>query len=160
MLKVLLTAVLLGGLLSCSSPAPHENIPMKIHAFRLQPGQDLRREIQHFVDSNAIRAGWIMTCVGSLTDVHMRYANQPEGTRQTGHFEIVSLVGTLGTAGSHLHLSISDSLGTTTGGHLLDGNIVYTTAEIVIGEAAGLVFGREEDGTTPYKELQVKERNQ
>jgi predicted DNA-binding protein with PD1-like motif len=39
---------------------------------------------------------------------------------------------------------------------LLDSNLVYTTAEIVIGEGKQLVFTREKDGTTPWEELQVK----
>lgn len=131
-------------------------IPTKMHAFRLKPGQDLRLEIEAYVQANGIRAGWMVTCVGSLTQVTLRLANQPEGTTYVGHFEIVSLVGTLSTAGCHLHLSFSDSNGTTLGGHLLPGNLVYTTAEIVIGESTTMEFTREVDGTTPWQELQIK----
>lgn len=129
---------------------------MTIHAFRLKPGEDLKQGIQQYIKEQEIAAGWIMTTVGSLTDVHLRYANQESGDTLTGHFEIVSLVGTVSTNGSHLHLSVSDGAGRTTGGHLLDGNIIYTTAEIVIGESECHVFEREADGTTPYKELQVR----
>jgi hypothetical protein len=39
---------------------------------------------------------------------------------------------------------------------LLDENIIYTTAEIVIGESKNHVFTREKDGSTPWEELQVK----
>jgi hypothetical protein len=128
----------------------------KIHAFRLKPGQDLKKEIGTFVQQHKIEAGWIMTCVGSLTQSNLRFANQPSGTKNNGHFEIVSLVGTVSINGSHLHLSVSDSLGHTIGGHLLDENIIYTTAEIVIGESKNHVFAREKDGSTPWEELQVK----
>lgn len=128
----------------------------KIHAIRLKPGQDLRKEIEAFVRKENIKAGWMVTAVGSLTQANLRLANQPEGTQFKGHFEIVSLVGTLSTAGCHLHLSFSDSTGKTIGGHLLAGNIVYTTAEIVIGESKDLVFTREKDGSTPWEELQIK----
>lgn len=128
----------------------------KIHAFRLKPGQDLRKEIEAYVKKEGIKAGWMVTCVGSLEQANLRLANQPGGTAYSGHFEIVSLVGTLSTAGSHLHLSFSDSTGKTLGGHLLPGNIVYTTAEIVIGESKDLVFTRENDDTTPWDELQIK----
>jgi hypothetical protein len=131
---------------------------LHIHAFRLKPGQDLKKEIEGFVQKEQIEAGWIMTCVGSLTQTNIRYANQPEGSREAGHFEIVSLVGTVGIAGSHLHISVSDSLGRTVGGHLLDENLVYTTAEIVIGQSKRHVFAREHDGSTPWKELQVRKR--
>lgn len=57
---------------------------LKIHAFRLKPGQDLKKEIEGFVQANHIEAGWIMTCVGSLTQSHLRFANQPAGTKETG----------------------------------------------------------------------------
>lgn len=130
---------------------------MTVHALRLQPGEDLKQGIQEYAEEHDINAGWIMTTVGSLTKVHLRYANQEAGDTLTGYFEIVSLVGTVSTNGSHLHLSVSDSTGRTTGGHLLDGNLIYTTAEIVIGESRRHVFEREVDGTTPYKELQVRE---
>jgi predicted DNA-binding protein with PD1-like motif len=128
------------------------------HAFRLKPGQDLKLEIEAFVKKEKIEAGWIITCVGSLTQTHIRFANQPGGSIANGHFEIVSLAGTISTNGSHLHISVGDSLGKTFGGHLLDGNLVYTTAEIVIGESSELVFTREKDGSTEWAELQVKKK--
>ena len=129
---------------------------LKIHASRLKPNQDLKQEIEAFVKKEHIEAGWIMTCVGSLTQTNLRYANQPEGTKSNGHFEIVSLVGTVSVNGSHIHLSMSDSLGVTKGGHLLYQNLIYTTAEIVIGESKNYVFTREKDGSTPWEELQIK----
>ena len=128
------------------------------YAIRLKPGEDLKQSIQKFVDANQIEAGWIASCVGSLTDYHIRFANVREGSRASGHFEIVSLSGTLSTNGSHLHISVSDKTGKTTGGHLLDECIVYTTAEIVIQSASDLVFTRENDGSTEWKELQVKRK--
>ncbi len=129
---------------------------LKIHAFRLKPGDDLRAGIVAFVKQENIQAGWVMTCVGSLVQTHLRFANQPIGTKSNGHFEIVSLTGTVSVNGSHLHLSVSDSLGQTTGGHLLNENLVYTTAEIVLGESRRHVFTREKDGTTAWEELQVR----
>ena len=128
------------------------------YAIRLMPGEDLQAGIEKAVTSNHIEAGWIATGVGSLTRYHIRFANQPEGTTGNGHFEIVSLVGTLSTNGNHLHLSISDSTGTTIGGHLLQGCTVYTTAEIVLYATDKYSFSREKDGTTPWEELQVKEK--
>jgi hypothetical protein len=133
--------------------------PVKVHAFRLKPGQDLKKEITKLVNDQQIKAGWISTCVGSLTNYNIRYANQPEGSSGSGHFEIVSLTGTVSVNGSHLHISISDSTGKTIGGHLLDSNIVYTTAEIVILSSDELNFKREKDGSTPWEELQVEDVN-
>ena len=45
------------------------------------------------------------------------------------------------------------------GGHLLKGCKVYTTAEIVIGYSDQFIFTREKDGTTPWEELQIKEKS-
>ncbi len=125
------------------------------YAFRLKPGQDLKKEMLQFIADKQIKAGWIGTCVGSLQQYHIRFANQPNGTSGIGHFEIVSLAGTVSINGSHLHISISDSTGVTIGGHLLDDNIVYTTAEIVIQSTDAFVFKREKDGSTPWDELMV-----
>jgi predicted DNA-binding protein with PD1-like motif len=144
--------------LQCKNSQPLKPTDTTSHVFRLKPGQDLRKEIEAFVQKENILAGWIITCVGSLTQTNLRFANQPGGSGSNGHFEIVSLTGTISTSGSHLHMSVSDSLGRTIGGHLLDGNIVYTTAEIVIGESKSLVFSREKDGTTAWEELQVKKK--
>ena len=130
----------------------------KTHAFRLKPGKDLKKEIELYVRSNNIQAGWISCGVGSLTDYNIRFANQQEGSKGAGHFEIVSLTGTVSVNGSHIHISISDSTGKTTGGHLLDSNLIYTTAEIVIQESDELVFIREKDGSTPWEELQIKKK--
>ena len=127
------------------------------HAFRLKPGQDLKNELTNFVKENNIQAGWVGTCVGSLTQYNIRFANQKEASKANGFFEIVSLVGTLSTHGSHLHISISDSTGRTIGGHLLEGNLVYTTAEVVIQSSSTHIFKRVKDGTTPWEELIVEE---
>ncbi len=128
------------------------------YAIRLKPGEDLKKSIQKFVDAHQIEAGWIASCAGSLTDYHIRFANLPKGSRESGHFEIINLSGTLSTNGSHLHISVSDGMGRMLGGHLLDECIVYTTAEIIIQSASNLRFTRENDGTTEWKELQIEEK--
>ena len=130
---------------------------MKTHVFRLMPGMDLKIEIQNVLSRLNIKAGWILTCVGSLRMINIRFANQPDGQRCQGYFEITSLAGTLSINGSHLHISLSDHEGDTVGGHLLEGNIVYTTAELVIGYDEGLIFTRERDGSTDWSELQIRE---
>ncbi len=126
------------------------------HAFRLLPGQDLKQSIELYVKQHQIAAGWIATCVGSLTEYEIRFANQEKSYSDKGHFEIVSLVGTVSVNGSHLHVSLSDSTGKTIGGHLMEGCKIYTTAEIVIGESKEHVFARTKDGSTPWQELEVK----
>ena len=130
----------------------------KVYVFRLKPGEDIRKSIEAIVKEKNIKAGWINTCVGSLTDYTIRFANRQEGIRGSGHFEIISLTGTVSVNGSHLHISISDSTGKTIGGHLLDGCKIYTTAEIVIGSTTAYEFIRKKDGSTEWEELQVNEK--
>jgi len=132
---------------------------VKAYAFRLKPGQDLQEGILKLVNEKQIKTGWISTCVGSLTKYNIRFANQPNSNSDSGHFEIVSLTGTVSINGSHIHMSISDSTGKTIGGHLMEGNIIYTTAEIVILTSNDFIFKRQKDGTTPWDELQVEDVN-
>jgi uncharacterized protein len=126
---------------------------------RLHPSEDLKQSLVVFAEKNDIRAGLILTCVGSLTRAALRLADQPETSFFEGKFEIVSLVGTLGPNGPHLHLSISDSTGKTLGGHLQDGSLIYTTAEIVLADLEDWVFTREIDPLTTYDELTPKKIN-
>ncbi|NDU94993.1 DNA-binding protein [Spirosoma terrae] len=131
---------------------------MQTYSVRLRSGQDLKKEIDAIVTQQRIGAGAVLTCVGSLTDVALRLANQDGPTVWRGHFEIVSLVGTLSMNGSHLHLSVSDSTGKTLGGHLVDGCTIYTTAELVIGVMPEIDYVREVDPAFGYKELVVRKR--
>ncbi|MBF9219599.1 DNA-binding protein [Hymenobacter sp. BT662] len=140
------------------SPVPDaaRTSALKTHALRLRPGDDLRQALTAYAQAHHLKAAAMVTCVGSLTVATLRLANQEGPTVYRGHFEIVSLVGTLSTNGSHLHLAIADSTGRTLGGHLLDGCRVYTTAEIVLGELPELEFRREKDDTFGYQELVVR----
>ena len=125
---------------------------------RLKPGEDLKKEIMNFVLANQIEAGWIVTALGSLTDYHIRFANQNSGQKGSGHFEILSLSGTFSVHGSHIHICIADKDGKTTGGHLLDDNIIYTTAEIILQQSDKHIFLREPDSTTSFNELVISEK--
>ena len=140
-------------------------------AVRLLPGDDLLTGVMRVVRARQLRAAWIVSCVGSLTQYAIRFANEPNVTvGPVSHFEIVSLVGTmtandnhtLGLDGGawHLHISVADATGRTIGGHLAHqfNSTVYTTAEIVIGFACGFQFERAIDGSTPWDELQIVQR--
>jgi uncharacterized protein len=129
---------------------------MKVYALRLKPNQDLRAELEKFTKENKISAGFIITAVGSLKETKIRLADKNDSTVFEGNFEIVSLVGTLAADGVHLHISLSDSNGKTIGGHLTEGCKIYTTAEIVIGATDEIVFTRETDAETTYKELKIR----
>ena len=130
---------------------------MRTYAFRLHSGQDLRGEIDKFAKQKDIKAGVIVTCVGNLKKAVLRMANAKVVKTFDGSFEIVSLVGTLESGNSHLHISVSDKNGTTFGGHLKIGSVVGVTVEVVIGELENLKFSREFDKESGYEELVVDE---
>lgn len=129
---------------------------MKTHTFRLKPTQDLFDSIEEFVKQNNIEAGCVLSSVGSLTHATLRLANRNYYNEYEGHFEIVSMTGTVSVHGSHLHVAISDGDGVTIGGHLVSGCKIYTTAEIVIAEFEDVIYKREMfENDSGYAELAV-----
>jgi predicted DNA-binding protein with PD1-like motif len=131
---------------------------MQAITFRFKPGKDLFNEIEAVVAEQNIEAGCVLSAVGSLTHATLRLANRDYYSEYDGHFEIVSMTGTVSVHGSHLHISISDGDGKTSGGHLVPGCKVYTTAEIVLGEFENVVYKREFAEDSGYEELVVHTR--
>lgn len=135
---------------------------MKLHTFRLKPGQDLIPAIQEFVSKSNIQAGFIITCVAGLKHATLRMAGalpeQQDIRKFEGPLEVVSLVGTVSIHGMHLHMAISDKEGQTWGGHLKADSLVHLTAEIVIGEDVESIYRREIDEDTGFTELVIGNR--
>jgi len=129
---------------------------VRTFAVRLRPGQDLRRELLAVAERERIQAGWVLTAVGSLSRATLRLAGAASHATLEGALEIVALAGTLSQGGSHLHLAVADDRGTTVGGHLAEGCVVRTTAEVVVGADDRLRFDREPDPETGYDELVVR----
>ena len=129
---------------------------MQTFTFRLKAGQDILDEIETVVADKNIEAGCVLSAVGSLTHAALRLANRDYYSEYDGHFEIVSITGTVSIHGSHLHISISDEDGKTIGGHLVSGCKIYTTAEMVLGIFEDVVYKREFTEDSGYEELVVK----
>ena len=109
-----------------------------------------------FVLDKKIEAGCVLSGVGSLTHAVLRLANRDFHSDYEGHFEIVSITGTVSIHGSHLHISISDGDGKTIGGHLVSGCKIYTTAEIVLAAFHDVAYKRElYENDSGYEELVV-----
>lgn len=135
-------------------------------AFRLTKGNDLYLKLKE--KALTMNGGAIITCVGSLLQCRVRLAGA-EPTNQSfkfikGPLEIVSLVGTLSKDGIHIHISVSDPEGNVFGGHLTEGSIVDTTAEIVILDYQAATGGKEifqrlPDFQTGFKELVISNLN-
>lgn len=131
----------------------------KIHSLRLGPGQDLKLTLLKFAAEQQFLAATILSCVGSLSAIQLRMAGGKKSVSFPGPQEIVSFVGTFSKQGGHFHISLSDDSGQVKGGHLLEGNLIYTTAEVVILEMLDREFVREVDPLTGYLELKVNELN-
>jgi len=130
---------------------------MRAFTFRLKPGQDLFDSIEVFVNDNKIEAGCVLSSVESLTHATLRLANRSDYSEYDGHFEIVSMTGTVSVNGSHIHISISNTDGVTIGGHLVSGCKIYTTAEIVLAVFDDVVYTRElMENDSGYEELVVR----
>lgn len=67
-------------------------------------------------------------------------------------------MGTVSKDGCHIHISLGSQDGGVIGGHLVDGCLVNTTAEICIEELRDYSFTREFDENTGYKELVVSKK--
>jgi len=131
---------------------------MENYTFRLKSAQDLFDSIESFAGEKHVEAGCVMSGIGSLTRFVVRLANRDLPTEYQGHFEIVSLAGTVSIYGSHLHISVSDGDGKTIGGHLVSGCKIYTTAEIVLAVFPNVIYKREFAEDSGYEELVVYER--
>ncbi|MEL7671021.1 PPC domain-containing DNA-binding protein [Methanobacterium sp.] len=118
---------------------------------RLKPHEDLKKGIINISKQNRVKSGIIICIVGSLNSATLRMA---DGNYKTfmGPFEIVSAEGTISADGVHIHMSISDAEGHVFGGHLSDGCIINTTAEIGILKSDKTLI-RVFDPKTGYKEL-------
>lgn len=160
-MKTAIAPLLIVLLAACATPRSPEpcsasaGCEARFRAVRLRPGDDLRERIEQFAKDRGIRAGFVAACAGSVRVAAIRFADQKDVTILAGPFEIVSLSGTIGPDGPHLHITVADAQGRTFGGHLGAGSIVYTTAEIVIGDLQGSSFRRETDPVTTYKELVI-----
>lgn len=93
------------------APAPgyrHSRDQFRLHAALLLPGQDLPGEMGKLCALANIRARFVLSAVGSLTKMALGLADWKDTPSMEGPFEIVSLTGTTGPDGVHLHMAVSD----------------------------------------------------
>lgn len=124
-------------------------------SFRLTKDMDLKKEIEEYAINNKI-SGVVLCSVGCLSKLTIRLADGKNILEKEGKFEIVSITGTLSEDGVHIHISVSDENGNTIGGHLKNGCIINTTAEVVLQIFEDIKFKREYDKKTGYDELIIK----
>lgn len=129
---------------------------MTSYCFRLIRGQDLLEELKKFVAQKNIAAATVASAVGCVTCARIRDASGVDIHELKENMEIVSLTGTLSKNRTHLHIALSKKDLSTIGGHLLEGCLINTTAEIVLLGLDNWEFASEFDATTGYDELVIK----
>lgn len=127
--------------------------PVRVHCLRLHRGDDLLECIRLLCQHKQIQAGVVLSAVGCLLSGRVRDASGVNIRSFEGHYEIVSLNGTVSQQRCHLHIALSAEDLHTTGGHLCTGCIINTTCELVIAELPGVSYGVEQDAETGYDEL-------
>ena len=123
---------------------------------RLPPGADLRRALEDLAARGGAPSAFVVCGIGSLGDGRLRFAGEPAEAVVPGPLEIVSLSGTVTATGAHLHMVVSDASGGVTGGHVGYGNVVRTTAEILLAALPAWSLSRAVDPATGYPELVVR----
>jgi len=126
---------------------------LELLSLRLPPGCDLRGALEELVAERQISAAWVGSAIGSLNQLSLRPAGASQALLLPGPWEVLSLQGSLGPDGVHLHLSAADAKGQCRGGHLLAGNPIRTTAEIALLLPVGLRFRRTLDPSSGCREL-------
>ena len=131
---------------------------MKTLPLRLNPGDDLRDALAAALAAHGAAAAFVVSGIGSLREARLRFAGRDALQHVAGDLEILTLAGTLGTGGSHLHASLADADGRVFGGHVGPGCIVRTTAEVLLAVLDEVIFTREPDAATGYAELVIRPR--
>ena len=132
---------------------------MEAFPLRLAPETDLRTALESAVAARSGHAAFVISGIGSLSQARLRLAGATEPAILHGDLEILTLAGTVAVNGSHLHMSVSDSKGHVTGGHVASGCIVRTTAEVLLVLLSEWSFARELDPVTGFAELVVRKEN-
>lgn len=123
---------------------------------RLRPGDDLRLALQAALASQGANAAFVVAGIGSLRPTQLRLAGASAALTIDADVELLSLSGSVGVNGCHLHLTVAGPDGAVMGGHVGEGCIVRTTAEILLVLLPDWHFSRELDVATGWAELVIR----
>ena len=82
---------------------------MKTLPLRLNPGDDLRAALDAALAAHGAQAAFVVSGIGSLREASLRFAGRDALHHAVGDLEILTLSGTLGAGGPHLHASLPDA---------------------------------------------------
>lgn len=139
-------------------------------ALRLPPGADVYKTVEEVAKSEGITSGLILSGLGALRQVTLRNVRLfPEEypvqdrhriyTPKAEPMELLALTGNISQIENqiliHAHAVVSSGLDNARafGGHLLEGCIVFSTAEIVLCSIQGISMLRDMDPQTKMVQL-------
>ncbi len=132
----------------------------RVFAFRLTPGMDVVEGIVSLCEKNGIKNGIILSALGSLDGARFYDPVElPDKKAKYGYSDPIILEGPielLSLSGmichgendeilTHFHFSLSDQNGRGYGGHVIEGNKVLITVDVVLSELEGINMGRKYD---------------
>ena len=120
---------------------------------RLRRGDDLLREVQKMAQEEQLELAVILSAVGCVTKARLRDASGVTIRQIDEPCEIVSATGTVSRKRCHIHVALSKEDLSTVGGHLVEGCLINTTCELVLGVVEGWRCGVEQDDETGYDEI-------
>ncbi len=126
---------------------------MKTICKRLRRGDDLLLEVQKIAREENLELAVILSAVGCVSRARVRDAGGVVVREIAEDCEIVSVTGTVSHKRCHIHVSFSKEDLSTVGGHLMEGCIINTTCELVLGVVDGWRCGVEQDEETGYDEI-------
>ena len=106
---------------------------------RFDPGEDLLEGLQSLIQAEGIKAGVVLSGIGSLSRCYFHQTNgghppvlatrHQDYVELTGSWELGSLQGIIADGEPHLHMTVGEN-DRTYAGHVEKGNIVFTLAEV------------------------------
>ncbi len=134
---------------------------------RFDPGERLLEGLRELIRSEGVRTGVVVSGIGTLSDcrLHQSVAGYPpnlmarhqEYLELKGSYEIASMQGIIADGEPHLHITLSEG-SHTVAGHLEDGCVVMTLAEVAILCGEGDPVRRVVRGAEKIKQLTAAER--
>ena len=100
--------------------------------FKLETGRDLLISLQEMAIKEN-KAGYILSVVGNLSTARIQCPGKKQSTLIKNTLEIISLNGTIDPNSCHLHISFSDGNCNVWAGHLKEGTIILSAADMLIG---------------------------
>jgi hypothetical protein len=158
------------GLLIAVEEAPMEAVKCGLTSemilVRFDPGELLLEGLRELIRAEGIRTGLVVSGIGTLSDcrLHQSVAGYPpnlmtrhqEYLELRGSYEIASIQGIIADGDPHLHITLSEG-SHTVAGHLEDGCVVMTLAELAILRGEGAPVRRVIRGPEKVKQLTAAE---